>query len=126
MSKHNKEYFDAFRKEVESAVANIAKRRNLKITAGNITLENERNFKLTLQIKEGDSKAAEAIERSKWDLDCKRYGLDPEDFGKTFIYHGTTYRATGIKPFAKCPILTDSDIQFSPELFLHLVREMKS
>jgi hypothetical protein len=51
MSKHNKEYFDAFRREIDAAVAEIAKRRNLKIAAGNITLEDERNFKITLLVK---------------------------------------------------------------------------
>jgi len=37
-------------------------------------------------------------DRAEWDLYCRSYHLDPEDFGKTFQNRGKEYRLVGFSP----------------------------
>lgn len=97
--KINKQTLEQFRKDFAETVSALEKKYDLDISLGSITFEdNEFHGKLTARKK--------GLTNVEWNTYCSRYGFEPEDLGKTFIYGRKEYTITGIKPGTKYPITT--------------------
>lgn len=100
----SKKEFDVFKKEVESALENLARKFNVSIKAGKIKYSSD-NFCLELCVskKEVDGKPFEQAEFEKY---CNYYGFAPEDYRKEFIYGGRKFMLVGFNTSArKLPVI---------------------
>lgn len=97
--------FNAFRKDVESALAEVANKYNLKLHAGNIRY-GENEFTLQLKAERTDVD----VQKLNFESDVEymnAYGFDfrKEDYKTTFIVGGKKYQLTGFKPGNKYDVI---------------------
>lgn len=110
------------RAPIEAELAALAERLglSLKLGGGKYSDGVEASFQLVLKVENPAVKTAAA--KAAWDRNCHFIGVDyvrpdltglrPEDFGATFAYAGTVFRAAGIalkgKGCQKFPILAEA------------------
>lgn len=86
------------RSELNEAVKEVASRHGVEIRFGNAKYE---DLSATYQVSVAFA-ATDSFDPAKalWDTNCKRIGLEPEDFGKEFSFprEGTTYMICGYNP----------------------------
>jgi hypothetical protein len=101
----NKKEFEAFRKETEKAMEEIAKKYNVNIKAGKIKYTTD-SFNLDLQVSKKEVNG-KSFEQSEFERYCDLYGFDAEDFGKKFTTgRGKTFILDGFKTSARImPVL---------------------
>jgi len=104
----SKKEFDAFRKETELALIELAKKHNVNIEAGKIKYTSD-SFNLDLKVtkKEVNGKSFEQSEFEKY---CVLYGFQPEDYNKSFVTSGRKFKLIGFKTSARTmPVLAQSE-----------------
>lgn len=88
--------FNGFRKDVEDALTEVAKKYDVNIKAAGIRYDAV-SFDMTLKVAErveGDEDGGQA----KWNYYCYRYGLEPGDYGKEVVVDGERLKITGLQP----------------------------
>lgn len=113
-----KEQFAALRKEMETALSEIANKYNCEVSVGKIKYDDiSTEITVSLNSKGEDGKSADQLNFEKH---CGQYGFAKEDYGFTFTdKDGKTYTLVGFNPKARknyC-ILRSGDKTFvtSPE-----------
>jgi len=92
--------------EIETALADVAQRLGVKITVGG-TRFTEQNAKIKIEVATISSDGQVRSEAAEnFGVYAYRYGLKPEDMGKTFSWMGNSYEISGCSPRShKYPIL---------------------
>jgi hypothetical protein len=100
--------FTYFKKEVEKALLELAMKLNVNIKAGKIKYTSN-SFNLDMQVTKIDVNG-KSFECAEFEKHCVWYGLQPEDFNKSFWHRGKKYTICGLKPKnRKLPILAKSE-----------------
>ena len=89
----DKETLRNFRNDFAEAVKDLEQQYGIVITLGRITFD-ATSFSGKLEAKEGESK--DQVNEDIFNKECKKYGLDPEDYDRRFTYQGKEYTITGI------------------------------
>lgn len=94
----------AMRGKIQAALNDVLKEFGVAAELGNITFgAADARTKLTLTIP---GSAALPAKQDEWNLHCRRYGLLPEHFGRTFRHKTLEYTIQGIFPRStKAPVL---------------------
>ena len=115
-----KEQFAALRKEMETALSEIANKYNCEVSVGKIKYDDiSTEITVSLNSKGEDGKSADQLNFEKH---CGQYGFAKEDYGFTFTEMGKTYTFVGFNSRARknfC-LLRSGDKTFTcaPELIL--------
>lgn len=90
---NNKKEFEAFRKDVEEALAQVAEKYNADITAGNIKYNDN---DLMLQVKANKREVnGVSFEKVEFEKHCELFGLKPTDYNKEVIIQGKKRNIVG-------------------------------
>ncbi|MDO4977517.1 MAG: hypothetical protein Q4E53_09675 [Eubacteriales bacterium] len=90
--------FEEFTNDVKEALRGVCQKYNLKRTKTYISYGKiDFDMKITFQKDEEDID----VERIKFEEDCAYYGFVPDDYLRTFEYHGRTYELYAFIPRAK-------------------------
>ena len=86
--------------DIEAAIQEVGKKHGVQLKRGNASYT-DTNFTLKIEGAAIDS-SGEILSREKQDFMyyALSYGLSPDDFGKTFISRGRTFKISGLKPKA--------------------------
>lgn len=85
----------SIREAVEVALQEVGADLGVGLSLGNGSFrEHEGHFRLN--VVTGGS-GDESPVQSSWDRICKSYGFEPEDFGRTFVSQGQTFKITGLQ-----------------------------
>lgn len=89
------------RNELNEAVRAVAEKHGITIKFGNATYQ-DLTAKFNVELAFAASGSFDP-EKTIWDQNCARLGLDAEDYGKEFTFLGETeiYRIVGFKPKAR-------------------------
>ena len=115
-----KEQFAALRKEMETALSEIADKYNCEVSVGKIKYDDiSTEITVSLNSKGEDGKSADQLNFEKH---CGQYGFAKEHYGFTFTEMGKTYTFVGFNTRARknfC-LLRSGDKTFTcaPELVL--------
>ena len=93
-----KKGFDEFRKEVERALGDVAKKYGADIKGGKIGYS-ENNFTMELKVNKIDIGGI-SFEQAEFEKYCGLFGLKPEDYNRRITYCGKGYNLIGFKPSA--------------------------
>lgn len=85
----------AFRKDFQEALKGLEEKYGVIIQSQKITYESDR-FHFKVEVKNGTSK--EDVNQIDFNKYCKLYGLQPEDYLRTFAVQGEQYQIVGINP----------------------------
>lgn len=115
----SKKEFDAFRKEAELALGELAKKYNVNIEAGKIKYSSD-SFNLDLKVSKKEVNG-KSFEQSEFEKYCFLYGFQPEDYNKTFVTSGRKFKLIGFKTSARTmPVLAQGEdgknYKFSSEI----------
>ncbi len=106
ISKFDKATAKMVSEEVLSALRAVAEKHGLGVVSkgGKYSLETfTPRFEFAIKSKEGILETTEAKNFKVW---AESFGLTADDLGKTFLFRGSKYTITGLKPSApKFPIL---------------------
>ena len=92
----------AFRKDVEAALEEVAKKYGVDIHAGNIRYgDNDLNLKLEVTRNDIDVHKVEFLDNIKYSFTA----FKPEDYMATFKIKNTEYQLVGFKPRTKFSVL---------------------
>jgi hypothetical protein len=98
------------RKRLKAAVEPLAKELGVVIELGHCTFQiSNCRFQLTVAVLDSKGKAiTEEVDSFK--SNAKRFGFEPDDLGKEFIYRGQSYTICGFTPKSwKYPVIARSD-----------------
>ncbi len=90
--KFTKKEFQVFRKDFEQAMAPVAEKYALNITAGNIQY-NEDTFSMKVSCAKTD---AGNLAQKEFNTYCSLLGFSPEDYGQEFVFEGDKYMLAGL------------------------------
>ena len=95
VTKFDRTNLKQIRTDLEAALDNLSKKHQISLTVGNISF-NDMSFstKIKAAITDGDN----SIDKIEWATHAWRFGLEEDDFGKTFTHNGKLYITVGIKP----------------------------
>lgn len=100
ISGFDKANLKTIRRDLSAALELVEKKHGVKFDQGNIRFSAS-NFRMTLNCDVAGDPNVDA-EKIRWDDNCFRHGLKPEDYGSTFKDHtGTVFTVCGINPRAK-------------------------
>ena len=100
ISGFDKANLKTIRRDLSAALELVEKKHGVKFDQGNIRFSAS-NFRMTLNCDVAGDPNVDA-EKIRWDDNCFRHGLKPEDYGSTFKDHtGTEFTVCGINPRAK-------------------------
>lgn len=92
----------AFRKDVEAALEEVAKKYGVDIKAGNIRYgDNDLNMKLEVTRNDIDVQKVEFLDNIKYAFTA----FKPEDYLAHFTINGNEYELTGFRPRTKYSVL---------------------
>jgi len=114
----------AIREDINEALASVAARHNVTITAGRATYT-PTNSTMKLEISAKDESGS-AIPRMAEDFKRLAYlhGLEPEDLGRKFVFSGRGYTILGLNPRCrKSPILVKRDDGREFKIAAHLCKQ---
>ncbi|MDO4978280.1 MAG: hypothetical protein Q4E53_13595 [Eubacteriales bacterium] len=94
----NNQEFDAFAKDVKDALREVCQKYHLKLVGSRISYADV-DFDLKLSFEKDDDELE--VERIRFERDCEYYGFLPEDYLRTFEYHGRIYELYAFIPRAK-------------------------
>jgi len=98
MERFDKTNLRALRPELEKALADVCAKHGITATIGSGSFTDlECKFKLILNL-EGSGEAKSTAKQADFERYAVLYGLEPTDFGKTFIVGGNSYTITGLSP----------------------------
>ena len=108
----NRDSLRQFRQEFDKDLKELGEKYGISFSIGTIRFT-DREFHgkisavLTNTVQgEGQALTPEPPEQDIWNSVCHLYGLKPEDYGKTFMSNGKTYRLCKIKPgHSKYPLI---------------------
>ena len=94
-----KESFKQFRVDLDKALAGVAEKYELDIVAGNISYDTYKfNIKLEASKTNINGSSAKKVIFIK---NCKYYGLEPDDFERSFFHRDEEYKLIGIRTNAR-------------------------
>lgn len=103
----NKQQFAEFRKDVEKALEEVAKKHNVNITAGKINYS-DISFDLKLEVKKVEVNG-KSFEQAEFEKVCTLYGFTNEDYAKKAIYQGKEFSLVGFNlRKRKSPVMVKS------------------
>lgn len=106
MNKFDRATLRMLRPDIEEALKGVGEKHGITFTFNNIRFSDDM-FSTRLEARVGENSDDHA--KADWDKNCWRFGLKPEDFGKTFSYAGTSYKIVGIKPRSrKFPVIAEN------------------
>ena len=97
---------DTIQKDINEALTAVLAKHGISHSCGNIRF-NAESYSTKLTISVGDVMDAK---RAEFARHCRKFGLVPEDFNRTFTHAGTEFTVVGIKPKSrKYPILASNN-----------------
>lgn len=108
ITKFDRKNLRNLRADLENAVSAVAEKYGIALDFGSGRFSDFRySVKLTCLIGSDGSTDHAKI---SWDLNCRMFGLKPEDFGRTFKQGSTRFTICGIKPKSRrYPIIAAND-----------------
>jgi flagellar capping protein FliD len=93
----NKSELVKFRADFANAVKELEAKYKIKISDDDIRFSDE---EFSMKITAKNLEIAPEAEKDFWNINCRVYGLEPEDFGKTVIIQGKHFKISGINIYA--------------------------
>lgn len=87
-----------FREDFQEAVKDLEDKYNISLTPGSIKYT---PTSFTMTVKGLISDGSVSGEQAEFERICGLFGKKPEDYGKTFVSNGKTFRLVGINPKAR-------------------------
>jgi hypothetical protein len=108
----NRDSLRQFRQEFDKDMKALGEKYGIAFSIGTIRFtDTEFHGKISAVLTnavqgEGQTLTPEPPEQEIWNSVCRCYGLQPEDYGKTFVSNGHTFKLCKIKPgHSKYPII---------------------
>lgn len=95
INKFDKVTMTQMRAAFEKKMAELEAETGVKFTVGRMTYQ-ENTFKTRVEAVIADK--VQTVVANKWNANCWRYGLSPEDRNKTFRSQGEVFTAVDIEP----------------------------
>lgn len=90
--------WSSFRKDVETALKEVNKKYNVEMSTKNISYD-DKSFRFSVEgIMMEEGKSAEQI---SFENECRKFILEPSDYGKIVKLDGDDYKIVGIHSRAK-------------------------
>lgn len=93
----NLQIVNELNKEIREAVEGIIKNRGLKLASVKASFSSM-DVKFSVNVVQLNENGEDIAAKSNWDIYAERFGVKPEDFGKTVIMCGKAWKLSGISP----------------------------
>lgn len=91
--------------DIKEALAAVEAKHGITFTTGGVSY-NDSTFRVKVEAALG---RGVDVGKKDWDTYCRRFGFEPEHYGKKFTSNGREFTVSGIKPrSSKYPILATS------------------
>lgn len=105
----NKLQVEMLRNEINNALAAIGEKYDLDLSLGNIKY-GDLGFHGTLDCKMRDIGNGMSAKEAEYKINARKFGIDPETYGKTFEIKGLKYTIIGINTRARTmPIIASCE-----------------
>lgn len=116
-----KKEFDLFRKEMEEALAEVAKKHGFDVKVDKIKYT-DTNMDVVVKFNDQEVQGT-SFEQAEWNKICMLYNLTPADYGKTFVSNGRHFKIYGFNLRAKTMPVLARDENGTPYKFSKSVIE---